>query len=165
MGLVPYLKPQAVAVDPASPDRFYSAGTSGILLHTPDARLEPRSITPASDGRWLVASGATHVLWDTESWIVNALPPIPPCPPPAGAAAFSPSTPDQPTAFLAVASAGNRIVLIELATRRIAATLEAPEGRVLYQLSFSPDLRWLLAASAQGEIQAWDITHLRSLLH
>jgi WD40 repeat protein len=117
------------------------------------------------DGRWLVASGATHVLWDTQSWTVNTLPQIAPCAPPAGAAAFSPSLPGQATGFLALASAGNRVVLVELASRTIVATLEAPEGRVLYQLSFSPDLRWLLAASAQGEIQAWDIAHLRSLLH
>lgn len=262
LGFVPRLKPQGVAVDPASPNRFYSASAAGILLHNPDAALAPTSITPAStqgwdalavsahspwmaasdvassrialwrsepsatsirprlrpvehgagslafspdgtrlamgfrhhpgvqilngqsdaievrlplpggqtlawspDGRWLVASGATHVLWDTQSWTVNTLPQIAPCAPPAGAAAFSPSLPGQATGFLALASAGNRVVLVELASRTIVATLEAPEGRVLYQLSFSPDLRWLLAASAQGEIQAWDIAHLRSLLH
>jgi eukaryotic-like serine/threonine-protein kinase len=115
------------------------------------------------DGRWLAASGTTNVLWDTTTWTAHPLPDVAPCPPPSGGTAFGASPAGQPTSQLALASGGTRIVLIEPATQKVIATLEAPEGRVLYQLAFSPNLLWLAAASAQGEIQLWNLAHLRKL--
>lgn len=146
----------------------YDPGLHIIDLN--EGRIEQKLFMPGSqnlawspDGRWLATSGAAHILWDTTTWTAHTLPEIAPCAPPSGGVAFSPTPPGQSTSLLALANGGTRIVLVEPATRKVIANLEAPEGRVLYQLAFSPDLQWLAATSAQGEIQLWNLTHLRTL--
>jgi WD40 repeat protein len=141
------------------------------IIDLKDGRLEQKLSMPGSqnlawspDGRWLATSGTAHILLDTKTWTSHTLPELAPCAPPAGGVAFSPTPPGQSTSLLALVNGGTRIVLVEPATRKVIANLEAPEGRVLYQLAISPDLQWLAATSAQGEIQLWNITHLRTLV-
>ncbi len=140
------------------------------IIDLKDGRIEQKLSMPGSqnlawspDGRWLATSGTAHLLWDTKTWTARPLPEMAPCAPPAGGVAFSPTPPGQSTSLLALVNGGTRIVLVEPATQKVIANLEAPEGRVLYQLAFSPDLQWLAATSAQGEIQLWNLTHLRTL--
>ena len=51
-----------------------------------------------------------------------------------------------------------------MATRSIAATLEAPQPRPIYKLSFSRDGHWLAVALSGGEIQLWDVPVIQSRL-
>ncbi len=119
--------------------------------------LPPRhALAWSPDGRWLAACGSSAPLWDTATWARAPLPALEANHPPAGDVAFS-SPENGASRWLAVVAGGNRVVLVDLARREIAVTLEAPGGRPIYKLDFSPDDRWLAAACARGEIQLWDL--------
>ena len=119
--------------------------------------LPPRhSLAWSPDGNWLAASGTTSPLWDTSTWERVPLPPLESNHPPAGDVAFA-SLENGVSKWLAVVTGGNRIALIDPARREVAATLEAPSGRLIYKVRFSPDNRWLATACARGEIQLWDL--------
>ena len=118
--------------------------------------LPPRhALAWSPDGRWLAACGSSAPLWDTATWERVPLPALESNHPPAGDVAFS-SPENGASRWLAVVAGGNRVALVDLARREIAVTLEAPSGRLIYKLDFSPDDRWL-AACARGEIQLWDL--------
>ena len=119
--------------------------------------LPPRhSLAWSPDGHWLAASGTTAPLWNTSTWERASLPALESNHPPAGDAAFS-SLENGVSKWLAVVTGGNRITLIDPVRREVAATLEAPSGRLIYKVRFSPDNRWLAAACARGEVQLWDL--------
>ena len=119
--------------------------------------LPPRhALAWSPDGRWLAACGSSAPLWDTATWERVPLPALESNHPPAGDVAFS-SPENGASRWLAVVAGGNRVALVDLARREIAVTLEAPSGRLIYKLDFSPDDRWLAAACARGEIQLWDL--------
>lgn len=124
--------------------------------------LPPRhALAWSPDGRWLAACGTTAPLWDTTTWERVPLPPLDSNHPPAGDAAFS-SLEDGSSKWLAIVTGGSRVTLIDLARREIAATLEAPGGRLIYKLDFSPDNRWIATACARGEVQLWDMAAMNS---
>ncbi len=63
--------------------------------------------------------------------------------------------------LLALPVDNTRIALVRLPDCQLLATLEAPEGRPVYQLKFSPDGRGLAAAASGGEVQFWDLPRVR----
>jgi WD40 repeat protein len=127
--------------------------------------LPPRHATAWSpDGRWFAGMGSTFTLWDTATWETAALPALEPSLFPSAAVTFSWPTAGGPSRYLATVTGTSRVALIEMATRTIAATLEAPQPRAIYKLSFSRDGRWLAAALAGGEIQLWDLPIIQSRL-
>ena len=125
--------------------------------------LPPRhSLAWSPDGRSLAACGTTAPLWDTATWDRVPLPALEPNHPPAGDAAFS-SLEHGTSKWLAVVTGGNRVALIDRGRREIVATLEAPSGRLIYKLDFSPDNQWLAAACPRGEIQLWELAAIPSI--
>ncbi len=141
-----------------------------VILETATGSIQQRLDLPprhavawSPDGRWLAASGSTTPLWDTTNWTRVSLPALEPNHPPAGDAVFSPAE-QGVSKWLAAVTGGHRVTLIDLARRAIVATLEAPSGRLIYKLDFSPDRRWLAAACAQGQIQLWDLTVVNAQL-
>jgi len=124
--------------------------------------LPPRhALAWSPDGRWLAACGTTAPLWDTVAWERVPLPALESNHPPAGDVAFA-SLEHGSSRWLAVVTGGNRVTLIDLARREIAATLESPSGRLIYKLDFSPDNRWLATACTRGEVHLWDMRMVRS---
>jgi len=127
--------------------------------------LPPRHATAWSpDGRWFAGMGSTFTLWDAATWEPVALPALEPNLFPSTAVAFSWPTTDGQSRYLATVTGTSRVALIAMATRTIAATLEAPQPRAIYKLSFSRDGYWLAAALAGGEIQLWDLPVIQSRL-
>ena len=119
--------------------------------------LSPRhAIEWSGDGRWLAACGTTFALWDTATWQQVELPALEANGPPAADVKFSHPT-DGRSRWLALVTGSQRVTVMDVATRRIAATLEAPGRGLIYGLDFSRDNRWLAAASARGEVQIWDL--------
>ncbi|MFN0126611.1 MAG: WD40 repeat domain-containing serine/threonine protein kinase, partial [Verrucomicrobiales bacterium] len=104
------------------------------------------------DGRWLAASGTSHLMWDTTTWQQVSLPALAPNHAPAGGVGFAPNG-----NVLAVTTGSSTIALICLPERQHVLTLTAPGERSLYQLAFSPDGRWLAAGAARGEVHVWDV--------
>ncbi len=136
---------------------------TGALLRRFD--VGPRhSLAWSPDGRWLAACGASHRLWDTETWEAASLPELEANHSPNGGAAFSPPGADGTSRMLALASGDKRIALIELPTRRRLITLEPPAAPACYQLEFSRDGQWLAAATATGAVHLWNLTALQSEL-
>ena len=132
------------------------AATGGIL-HRLDLPLR-HALAWSPDGRWLAACGTTAPMWSTATWTRVPLPELEPNHPPAGDVAFS-SLENGSSQWLAIVTGGHRITVIDLVRHEIAATLEAPSGRLIYKLDFSPDNRWLAIACARGEIQLWNLAH------
>lgn len=127
--------------------------------------LAPRHAKAWSpDGRWFAGVGSTFTLWDTASWKPVVLPTLEPNLFPSAAVTFSWPEANGHSRYMAAATASSRIALIEMATRTVAATLESPQPRAIYKLSFSRDGRWLAAAMAGGEIQLWDVPAIQSRL-
>ncbi len=119
--------------------------------------LPPRcAISWSPDGRQLAACGPQHFLWETATWQRRALPHLAANQPPAGAVAFSPLK-NGASRLLALVEDNARIVLFDLTTSAIVARLESPEARSIYRLEFSPDHRWLGAATAGGAVLWWDL--------
>jgi WD40 repeat protein len=108
--------------------------------------------------------GSTFTLWNTANWEPVALPALEPNLFPSTAVTFSWPTADGHSRYLATVTGSSRVALIAMATRTIAATLEAPQPRAIYKLSFSRDGQWLGAALAGGEIQLWDLPVIHSRL-
>lgn len=148
---------------------FYDPGlvvfdvrTGNLVRRLP---LPPRhTMAWSPDGRWLAGMGSTFTLWDTTSWQPVTLPPLQPSVFPSAAVDFSWPGSNGRSQYLATVTATTRITLLDLETRAIVATLEAPGSRSIYKLQFSRDGRWLAAALAGGEIQLWDLRVLQSRL-
>lgn len=123
--------------------------------------LPPRHrLAWSPDGRWLAASGSTAALWDAAAWQPVKLPPLAPNHPPAGAAAFAWPEADGRSRLLSCVVGDTRLALLSLPDAAVRLTLEPPEARPIYQTAFSPDQRWLAAASVRGEISLWDLPAL-----
>jgi WD40 repeat protein len=128
------------------------------ILHR--LELPPRhAIAWSPDGRWLAGCGTTVPIWNASTWEPLKMPDLESNHPPAGDVAFS-SLENGTVKWLAVVTGGHRIALIDPERRSVAATLEAPSGRLIYKVRFSPDNRWLAAACARGEVQLWDLVAL-----
>lgn len=140
----------------------FDAAHGSVLKNLP---LPTRhAIAWSPDGKWLAGVGTTFRLWDTASWELIALPSLEPNVAAFTAVAFSWPGAEGSSRHLAATTGSTRIVLIDMLTRGIVATLEAPQPRAIYKLGFSKDGRWLAAALAGGEIQIWDLPVIQSRL-
>ncbi len=110
------------------------------------------------DGRWvLLASSDGCRLFRTDDWKpVWKLPNDPRTPSYAGVAAFSP---DGNQLAYAASSRGAR--LVETATGRTLAVLEAPAGSPLNGLRWTADGRRLVGATRENTIDVWEPAALR----
>jgi WD40 repeat protein len=66
--------------------------------------------------------------------------------------------------ILAVAISRSTVRLVEAATGRELATLEAPERMDIHWITFNPDGTQLAVASGSGPIQLWDLRLIRQQL-
>jgi WD40 repeat protein len=69
-----------------------------------------------------------------------------------------------PDGRLAACSQGKSVVLADLPTGADIALLEPPHPQFIAALNFSPDGRWLVAASRHHYLHLWDLRFLRERL-
>ena len=129
------------------------SGKSVRTLQMPD-RSE---VAFSPDGLWLATSTTEYQLWKVGSWEPRG-PPKPGYGVPGRTfTAFSPDS-----RVMARTIGGNRIQLLETATERPLATLEAPGGIVTGLFAFSPDGTRL--AARYLDVQLWDLRLIRQEL-
>jgi serine/threonine protein kinase/WD40 repeat protein len=129
---------------------------SGDLIRTLSMPSSRNTVAFSPDGRWLATSTTDYRLWEVGSW----QPKGPPTPghdrPDLSFTAFSPDG-----RVMARTIDGCNIQLLEPATERPLATLEAPGSRGLSRLQFSPDGSFLAAAQGDQQVQLWDLRLVR----
>jgi serine/threonine protein kinase/WD40 repeat protein len=109
------------------------------------------------DGRLLLtASGTEYVLWEAGTWAERLRIPRSQAGDLPGVAAFAPDG-----RLLAVTRTRSTVQLVDPATGRELATLEAPDPQNVAGLGFSPDGRLLIAALNDPRIQVWDLGAIR----
>jgi WD40 repeat protein len=117
------------------------------------------SVGFSPDGRWLVAGGSQEYrLWEVGSWrpgltLARDNPGDQP-----GKMAFSPD------GTLAIVDSLMIVKLVDPATGRGLATLEAPDPEFIDSLRFSPSGDFLAAACGNCTIQIWDLARIRERL-
>jgi WD40 repeat protein len=131
---------------------------SGDLVRTLPA-LERTRVAFSPDGRWLANSSSQYQLWEVGSW----QPRSPPKPghelPEWNFTAFSPDS-----TVMARIIDGHSIQLLETATERPLATLEAPVSTGVAKFQFSPDGSQLAAVQRDQQVQLWDLRLIRQEL-
>jgi WD40 repeat protein len=132
--------------------------TSAALMQTwqlPGKAL----VTFSPDGQWLATSTSEFQLRKIGSW----QPQGPPMPGNRASdwnyTAFSPDS-----LMMARTLDGHKIQLLETATSKILATLEAPESVPVGLFQFSPDGTRLAAMQADQQLQLWDLRLIRQEL-
>jgi serine/threonine protein kinase/WD40 repeat protein len=128
------------------------------------ARLPIRNAAKAMfspNGRWLASGDSTeHRLWDTATWKpIYTVPRLFTDYWYWSKLAFS-----EDSSMLAVPYSRDVVRLLDAATGRELATLEAPEAQNINWLAFSPDGTQLAVASAHGPIHLWNLGHIRQQL-
>jgi serine/threonine protein kinase/WD40 repeat protein len=132
--------------------------TSGALQKTwqlPDRAL----VTFSPDGRWLATSTTEFQLWKVGSWQPQG-PPIPGNP--VSDRNFTAFSPD--SQLMARTLEGNKIQVLETATFKRLATLEAPDSIGLRRFQFSPDGTRLAVTQVDQQLQLWDLRLIRQKL-
>lgn len=116
------------------------------------------------DGKFFLINGPTTVLWETQHWTTIPIPQFKPTILPAGAIRFFPLDATGLCTTVAMVEDYHKIVLLSLVTRTRLATLEVPPHHSIYEIAISADRRWLVAATAQGQLQCWDLLELKSFI-
>ena len=111
------------------------------------------------DGRWLVTSSTEYQFWEVASWQpkTTAISGHPSAD--LNTLAFSPDA-----SLIALVQDGRTIQLLEAATGRPLARLEAPDGGRIASLQFSADGSQLAALERSRTLQLWDLLLLRKAL-
>jgi WD40 repeat protein len=114
-------------------------------------------VTFSQDGRWLVTSaGLDFRFWHVGTWLPGPVLARDGSGGPSGSITFSADG-----ALAAIAYSAQTVKLLDASTWQEVATLTAPEPRQIVQLRFSPDGRQLVVTCLGGEVQVWDVAHLR----
>jgi WD40 repeat protein len=132
---------------------------SGILfkkIHAPG--LPNLAFSP--DNHWLVTgSGKEYLFWERVTWrCVRSIARTNS----GGVRGFMAFSPDSGT--LAMTDSRDSVRLVELATGRELARLEAPGQEGVNSLAFTPDGCHLVVASQMGAIHAWDLPRIHAQL-
>jgi len=135
--------------------RVWDAQTGRAVGNLPVDSRARLAFSP--DGQWLVTADFAHIrLWKTESWELRH--------------GFAQSQSLSAPAFtrdgkmLAVGISHTAVRLINPATGREFATLEAPDPEPLSCLCFTPDGSRLVAACETHVIKVWDLRLIRQQL-
>jgi WD40 repeat protein len=131
--------------------------SSAVVKELPAPLCNHAAFSP--NNRWLVVGNWVEFrVWDVATWqirfaLTNEATGF------YGYSAFSPDS-----QMFAAGISRTAVRLVEMATGRVLATLEAPERLVINWLSFSPDGTQLAVALATGPIQLWDLRLIRQQL-
>jgi len=140
--------------------KVWDGSTGRLCQELPSG--EHTAVVFSPDGRWLVTgSDSEYRFWKTGEWI----PALRIAHDPSGAR-DSPSTmafsPDG--AILALTDPQTVVRLVDSASSREIATLEADNGREISSLAFSPDAASLAVACGSDSLHVWDLRALRQQL-
>jgi len=118
--------------------------------------LDQGNVEFSPDGRWLGIGGAEYHLWETATWTEVRRLPHPERNASTAMLAFSPGN-----TLWALAWESRDLRLVDPATGRVLATLEAPNRPVLNGFRFTPDGLRLVAVQQDRQLQFWDLRRLR----
>ncbi|HXJ55539.1 MAG TPA: protein kinase [Verrucomicrobiae bacterium] len=162
--------PAASGVAMSSDARWLATGTwqgrSVKVWNIPERLLEHEfpelgtaTVEFSPDGRWLATGSRQFQVWDTRSWseVYHVERPDPDTV--WNWMTFSPDS-----RLLAFVLDNRDIRLLEAATGRVLANLEAPDRPRLARLRFSPDNTKLVALQNNLGLQVWDLGRLRTEL-
>ncbi len=108
------------------------------------------------DGRFLAATPDGVTLWSTANWQRLHQWKLNGTTPSGLNIAFSPDS-----SVLAVMQSNGILELLDTQSRQRLASLTGAQTGGFNMLTFSPDQRWLIAATSELESQVWDLTTLR----
>jgi WD40 repeat protein len=116
------------------------------------------SVTFSPDGRWFATHhDGAYWLYRVGTWepglVLSSRGPAEGCP-----LAFPPS--GQVIAIVTTVESENAVALVDLKNGWELGVLQAPGGRFIHWLAFSPDGRRLAATTSSDRIQLWDLTLL-----
>ena len=113
------------------------------------------------DSRWLATGDSCEIrLWDTRTWQSTYAFPRDA----AGNLGYLAFSADGQ--LLAAAISRTKVMLVEVTTGRILATLEPPEARDIHWIAFRPDGSQVAIAAGTGSVHNWDLRALhRELAH
>ena len=137
--------------------QIWDALRSAVTQELPSYLCNHAAFSP--NNRWLVIGNVTEFrVWDVATWQSRfALPTEA-----AGFYGYSAFSPD--SQMLAAAISRTAVRLVETASGRELATLEAPEQLVISWIAFNADGTQLAVALATGPIQLWDLRLIRQQL-
>ena len=130
---------------------------SAVVQQLPARLCNHAAFSP--NNRWLVVGNVMEFrVWDVATWqsryaLTNEA---------SGFYGYSAFSPD--SQMLAVGISRTAVRLVETASGRELATLEAPERLVISWIAFNPDGAQLAVALATGPIQLWDLRLIRQQL-
>ena len=137
-------------------------GSTGRLSHELPSG-EHTAVIFSPDGRWLVTgSEEGYRFWKTGEWtpgLCIAHGPITERRDAPSTMAFS-----RDGSMLALIDPQTVVRLVDSASGRELATLEAHNGREISSLAFSPDARWLAVADGSDSLHVWDLRAIRQRL-
>jgi WD40 repeat protein len=114
-------------------------------------------VTFSPNGRWLATSSTEYQLWAVETW-------QPKSPPQAGSSDQLDFTVFSPDGRVMARTQGHKIQLLETATEKTLATLDAPGTLAMGKCQFSPDGSRLAAVQSDQQVLLWNLRLLRQEL-
>jgi WD40 repeat protein len=129
---------------------------SGDLVRT---MTEPARtwVAFSPDGRWLATSSTEYQLWEVGTW-------QPKSPPQTGSSDQLDFTAFSPDGRVMARNQGHKIQLLETATEKTLAMLDAPGTMAMGKCQFSPDSSRLAAVQGDQQVLLWDLRMLRQEL-
>jgi WD40 repeat protein len=144
---------------PVSPVHVFNAVSGESIRDLPHDGRDGAQTLFSPNGKWLLTGDNLEFrLWEVGTWrLVYSIPRGD-----TGYAAFMAFSAD--SSLLALTSNRETVRLVEPATGRELATLEAPEANDIHHLSFSLDASQLAVVYQHGPIQIWDLRLIRNEL-